>query len=217
MTAATKGRYSLQMAKLSEDTPIIHDDCDIVESTFGRYVEIGRGSRVAYSAIGDYSYCDRFADIANAEVGKFVNIASYARIGATDHPLHTVALHHFLYRSGDLWDDAEHDAEFFARRRQRIARIGNDVWLGHNAQIKPEITIGHGAVVASGAVVTKDVEPYTIVAGMPAKVIRRRQPVEIADRIIALAWWDWDHQRLRKTLEDFRALDAEVFLEKYGG
>lgn len=203
------------MPKLSEDTPLIHEGADVVGSQLGRFVEIGKGSRVAYSEIGDYSYCDRFADIANAVVGKFSNIASYARIGATDHPLNTAALHHFLYRSADYWDDAEHDAAFFDRRRQRKAHIGHDTWIGHNAQIKPEVTVGNGAVIASGAVVTKDVEPYTIVAGMPAKVIRRRQPVEIADRLEALAWWDWEHAKLRETLDDFRALDALDFLEKY--
>jgi hypothetical protein len=66
-------------------------------------------------------------------------------------------------------------------------------------------------------VVTKDVDPYTIVAGIPAKPLRLRQPREIADRLIALAWWDWAHDRLRTALEDFRTLEAEAFLERYGG
>lgn len=83
--------------------------------------------------------------------------------------------------------------------------------------IKPEVTLGHGAVVAAGAVVTRDVEPYSIVAGTPAKHLRLRQPRDIAERLIALAWWDWSHEVLRATLEDFRALSAEAFLEKYEG
>jgi serine acetyltransferase len=83
--------------------------------------------------------------------------------------------------------------------------------------VKPEVTVGHGAVVASGAIVTKDVAPYTIVAGVPAAKVRDRQPPAIAERLIALAWWDWSHARLRETLEDFRSLRAEAFLEKYGG
>ena len=81
--------------------------------------------------------------------------------------------------------------------------------------IKPEVTIGHGAVVASGAVVTKDVAPYTIVGGNTARLIRRRYPEQVADRMMALAWWDWDHAVLRERLEDFRSLKAEEFLEKY--
>ncbi len=199
------------------EDPILHPGADVVGTTFGRYVEIGRGSRVAYAEIGDYSYCDRFADLANVTIGKFANIASYVRIGATDHPLHTASLHHFLYRSSDYWDDAEHDADWFMMRRARRASIGHDTWLGHGAMIKPDVSVGTGAVVGAGAVVTKDVEPYTIVVGNPARVLRLRQPKDIADRLIALAWWDWDHDTLRETLVDFRSLKAEAFLEKYGG
>jgi phosphonate metabolism protein (transferase hexapeptide repeat family) len=205
------------MARLSPDAPVVQPDCSITESTFGRYTEVGRGSRIAYSHLGDYSDCDRYADIANATVGKFANIAAFTRIGATDHPLDTAACHHFLYRSDDYWDDAEPDAAFFRHRRSRRTVIGHDTWIGHGAMIKPEVTLGHGAVVASGAVVTKDVAPYTIVAGTPARVLRLRQPEAIADRLIALAWWDWPHDRLRQTLDDFRTLTAEAFLDKYEG
>ncbi|PVZ49935.1 chloramphenicol acetyltransferase [Thalassobacter stenotrophicus] len=205
------------MPRLSADTPYIHPDCEITESQFGTYVEIGRGSRVAHTTFGDYSYCDRYADIANAQIGKFANIAAFSRIGATDHPLHTAACHHFLYRSDDYWDDAGRDPAFFAHRQSRVARIGHDTWIGAGAMVKPEVTLGDGAVVASGAVVTKDVPPYTIVAGTPAKPLRERQPRDIAERLIALAWWDWPHDQLRTALEDFRSLNAAEFLEKHGG
>lgn len=205
------------MARLSADTPFVHDGATLVATTCGRFVEIGQGSRIANAEIGDYSYCDRYADIANATIGKFANIASFTRIGATDHPLDTAACHHFLYRSADYWDDTEDDAAFFARRAARRAYIGHDTWIGHGAMIKPEVRLGDGAVVASGAIVTKDVAPYTIVAGTPAVKLRDRQPPAIAERLIALAWWDWSHDRLRDTLADFRSLRAEAFLEKYGG
>ncbi|MEP5152238.1 DapH/DapD/GlmU-related protein [Planktotalea sp.] len=203
------------MPRLNKNKPFLHPDCEITESTFGAYVEIGKGSRVAYSELGDYSYCDRYADIANAQVGKFSNIAAFSRIGATDHPLDTASCHHFLYRSDDYWADAGRDEAFFAHRKSRVAFIGHDTWIGAGAMIKPEVTLGDGAVVASGAVVTKDVDPYTIVAGTPAKPLRLRQPREIADRLIALAWWDWSHGALGGALDDFRTLKAEAFLEKY--
>lgn len=202
------------MARLGVE-PFIHPECEITDSTFGNYVEIGKGSRIAHSRFDDYSYCDRYADIANARIGKFANIAAFSRIGATDHPLQTASLHHFLYRSDDYWDDADRDADFFAHRTSRIATIGHDTWIGAGAMVKPEITLGHGAVVAAGAVVTKDVAPYTIVAGTPAKPIRMRQPTHIADRLVALAWWDWPHSALRTALADFRSMKAEAFLEKY--
>ncbi len=203
------------MPKLSAESPLIHDNCILHDATFGRYVEIGQGSRIISTHFDDYSYCDRMAEVANAKIGKFANIAAFSRIGATDHPMENASLHHFLYRSDDYFDDAEPDAEFFARRQSRIATIGHDTWIGHGAMIKPEVTLGHGSIVASGAVVTKDVPPYMIVAGMPATPLRRRFSETVADRLMALAWWDWNHARLRDALTDFRALKAEAFLEKY--
>lgn len=202
------------MAKLG-DEPFIHENVEITATTFGRFVEIGAGSRVQFTRIDDYSYCDRYGDIANAEIGKFANIAAFARIGPTDHPMHRASLHHFLYRSPDYWDDAQIDADFFAQRKSRVARIGHDTWIGHNAVIRPEVTIGDGAVVASSAVVTKDVAPYTIVAGVPAKPIRDRFRPDIAERLMALVWWDWSHEVLRDRLDDFRTLPIEAFLEAY--
>jgi hypothetical protein len=204
------------MPRLSEE-PTIHHGCTLTDTTLGRWVEIGAFTRIAHSAFGDYSYCDRFCDIANAQIGKHANIASAVRVGATDHPLDRASLHHFMYRSASYWDDAEDDAEWFAKRRARRTVIGHDTWIGHAAMVKPEVTVGHGAVVAAGAVVTKDVAPYTIVAGVPAVKVRDRQPPAIAERLIALAWWDWSHARLRETLHDFRTLNAEAFLEKYEG
>lgn len=204
------------MARLGEQA-VLHPDVDLNEVTLGAYVEIGKGARISHAEFGDYSYCDRYCDIANATIGKFSNIASFTRIGATDHPLETASCHHFLYRSADYWDGVENDPAFFAHRLSRRAHIGHDTWLGHNCMIKPEVTVGDGAVVAAGAVVTRDVAPYTIVAGTPAVPLRDRQPTAIADRLIALAWWDWDHDALRAALADFRTLKAEAFLDKYEG
>lgn len=197
--------------------PFIHPDCQITNTEFGAFVEIGQGSRVQNSRFGDYSYCDRYADIANAKIGKFANIAAFTRIGPTDHPMAQPSLHHFLYRSADYWDDAEPDAAFFEKRASRVAHIGHDTWVGHGAVIRPEVRIGDGAVVASMAVVTKDVAPYTVVAGIPAKPIKQRFSPDIAQRLIALAWWDWPHSALRSALHDFRTLPVEAFLEKYRG
>ncbi|NKX75103.1 chloramphenicol acetyltransferase [Rhodobacteraceae bacterium R_SAG3] len=203
------------MPRLSALEPLVHAGCSLTNSTFGAWVEIGADTRVANSHFGDYSYSDRMCDIANAEIGKFANIASSVRIGATDHPMEKASLHHFLYRSASYWEDAEDDADWFQHRKSRRAVIGHDTWIGHGALIKPEVTIGHGAVVASGTVVTKDVAPYTIVGGNTAKLIRRRYPEQVANRMMTLAWWDWDHEVLRERLADFRSLKAEEFLEKY--
>jgi phosphonate metabolism protein (transferase hexapeptide repeat family) len=205
------------MPKLSADAPYIHADCALKGASFGRYVEIGQGARIVDSHFDDYAYCDRFADIANTTVGRFANIAALTRIGPTDHPMDHASLHHFLYRSSYYWDDAEDDGAFFVRRAARRTVLGADCWIGHGAIVRPEVTVGIGAVVAAGAVVTKDVAPYMIVAGVPAVPLRARYPEGIAARMLALAWWEWPHDRLRAALEDFRALEAAAFLDRYEG
>jgi phosphonate metabolism protein (transferase hexapeptide repeat family) len=205
------------MPRLSPDAPFLHPEVELAgETRFGAYVEIGRGSRVTDSTLGDYSYCDRYADIANADIGKMANIAAFSRIGATDHPLEKASLHHFHYRSADYWDDAEPDHAWFAHRRARRATIGHETWIGAHAQVRPEVTMGVGSVAASGAVVTRDVASFWIVAGVPARPLRRRFPDAVCDGLLALAWWDWDHATLRDRLEDFRTLTAEAFLARYG-
>lgn len=203
------------MPKLSPDGPLLHDDAEITNSRFGRYCEVGAGSRVLNSDFGDYSYCERLSDIANTSIGKFANIAAMARIGPTDHPMTTASLHHFLYRSEYYWDDEEPDPDFFTARASRRTIIGHDTWIGHGATIKPELTIGHGAIVAAGAVVTKDVPDWMIVAGCPAKPLRHRFRPEIGELLLRLAWWDWDHDRLREALPDFRRLPVDAFLDRY--
>tara|TARA_X000000950_G_scaffold46488_1_gene53339 strand:- start:1904 stop:2518 length:615 start_codon:yes stop_codon:yes gene_type:complete len=203
------------MPELSPSGPFIHKDCEINNSSFGAYTEIGQGSRVSNSTLNDYSYCDRFADIANAKIGKFSNIASFSRIGPTDHPKELASLHHFHYRSSYYFDNVEDDSEFFAYRASRIATLGHDTWVGHGAIIRPEVKVGDGAIVAAGAVVTKDVSDYMIVAGIPATPLRARFPKNVASRLINLAWWDWPHEKLKQALPDFRALPIEAFLEKY--
>lgn len=205
------------MPKLSASTPFIHPDCEISQSEFGAYVEIGKGSRILNSTFEDYAYCDRFADVANTTVGKFANIAAFTRIGPTDHPYRNAAQHHFLYRSSYYFGDEEDDPVFFEHRASRRSSLGADCWIGHGAIIKPEITVGVGAIVASGAVVTKDVSPFMIVAGVPAQPVRLRFDQSVADRLLALAWWEWPHEKLREALEDFRRLKAEEFLERYNG
>lgn len=201
--------------RLSPAGAVFHPGAHAVNSTFEGWTEVGEGSRIVNSAFEAYAYCDRFADIANTTVGRFANIAAMTRIGPTDHPFAHAAQHHFLYRSSCYWDDAGDDAAFFAARAARRTTLGPDCWIGHGAIVKPEVSIGTGAIVASGAVVTRDVPPFMIVAGCPAAPLRPRFPPRIAERLLALAWWNWDHARLRAALEDFRSLRAEAFLEKY--
>ncbi len=200
--------------KLSE-TPYVHETADVRDSVLGRYTEVGPNCHVNRSTLGDYSYCVESTQIAYAEIGKFSNIAAHVRIYASKHPMQRASLHHFTYRSSWYFDGEADDAGFFEWRAEHGISIGHDTWIGHGAVIMPGVNVGHGAIIGSNAVVTKDVADFAIAVGVPARPIRQRFPAVIADRLLALAWWDWSHDRLHVALPDFRAMDIEAFLEKY--
>jgi phosphonate metabolism protein (transferase hexapeptide repeat family) len=197
--------------------PVIDPTARVRQAVLGRYTEIGARTAFAESSLGDYSYVVNDADVIYTTIGKFCSIAAHTRINPGNHPMQRASQSHFSYRSSAYFEDAEDDADFFAWRRMSPVTIGHDVWIGHGAIVLPGRSIGTGAVVAGGAIVTKDVPDYSIVAGNPARIIRRRFPEAIAERLKALAWWDWEHARLRAALADFRALSVEAFLEKYEG
>ena len=202
------------MTRLGDD-PLVHETATVHDSTLGRYTEVGAGSSIAHSTLGDYSYCVENTQIAYAQIGKFANIASHVRIYASRHPMDRASLHHFTYRSAWYFDDAEDDADFFAWRASNGITIGHDTWIGHGAIVMPGVTVGNGAVIGSGSVVTRDVPPYAIAVGSPARVIKSRFDPGTAERMEALGWWDWEHGKLRSALADFRALTALDFLAKY--
>lgn len=85
--------------------------------------------------------------------------------------------------------------------------IGNDVWIGYNATILAGVTIGHGAIIAANATVTKDVEPYSIVGGNPAQLIRKRFSNETIEKLLAIAWWDWDLEKITRNVQHLTGND----------
>lgn len=203
--------------KMLSETPYIDASASVKDCRLGRYTEVGARTKLTECEMGDYSYIVQDGEVIYTRIGKFCSIARAVRINPGNHPMHRVAQSHFTYRASQFFDGEEDDADFFEWRRSFPVTIGNDVWIGHGAIVLPGRTIGNGAVIAAGAVVTKDVAAYQIVAGTPAKVIRPRFAPEIATRIDALAWWDWDHERLRAALGDFRRATPAEFLKKHGG
>lgn len=192
--------------------PTLHDPVTITESDLGDWTEIRAGTRINRSSIDDYTYLMERVQCDFATVGKFGNVASDVRLGPTNHPIHRPTAHHFTYRA-EMYDLGANDDWVFDWRADQPVELGHDVWLGHGATVLPDVTVGNGAVVAAGAVVTEDVPPYTIVGGVPAERIGRRFPRETAARIAATEWWHWDHDTLRDRLDAFRDLDT--FLERY--
>jgi phosphonate metabolism protein (transferase hexapeptide repeat family) len=202
--------------KLSE-APHIHPTADVRDSRLGPYTEVGERTKLLEVTLDSYSYVVNDSDIAYTRIGKFCSIAAMVRINPGNHPMQRASQAHFTYRASAYFEGEADEAEFFAWRRAQQVTIGHDVWIGHGAIVLPRRTLGAGAVIAAGAVVTKDVPDYAIVAGNPARIIRQRFPDAVAGRLKALAWWDWDHSRLQQALRDFRALDAEEFLSRYEG
>ncbi len=197
------------------EAPEIDPSALVRASEFGRYTYLGPRSIVMHSSIGDYGYAMGDNQIAHARIGKFCNIATGVRINPSNHPWWRATLHHFTYRSASYGFGLADDAEIFDWRREDAVSIGPDVWIGHNAIVMPGVSIGTGAAIGSGAVVTKDVPPFAIAAGVPAKVLRLRFDADTIARLLRIAWWDWSHQAIDAALADFRSLDAAAFARKY--
>jgi phosphonate metabolism protein (transferase hexapeptide repeat family) len=192
--------------------PTLHEPVSIAESELGAWTEVREGCRLNESRIGDYTYLMERVQLDFADVGKFGNVASHARLGPTNHPIHRPTAHHFTYRS-EMYDLGADDESVFEWRADQPVEVGHDVWIGHGATVLPDVTVGNGAVVAAGAVVSRDVDPYTVVAGVPAEPIDRRFSPSVAARLEATEWWHWDHETIGERLAEFR--DLEAFLAAY--
>ena len=171
--------------------------------------------------IGDYTYYDDPDDVYNFEknvlylfefmqdkliIGKFCQIATGVRfvMNGGNHPMDGVSTYPFKV-FGESWADAPMNA---VSKGDTI--IGNDVWLGNSATVMQGIKIGHGAIIGANALVTKDVEPYTIVGGNPAQQIRKRFDDETIDFLLRLSWWDWDVAKITKNLQAIAAGDLNT-------
>lgn len=194
---------------------VIAPDAKLREVSTGTCCEILGPSYLEYATIGDYSYLGPNCSVADAEIGKFCAIAASVRIGPPNHPMDRPTLHRFTYCPEYYVPGVERDHRFFAQRRADKVVIGNDVWIGHGVTVLPKVHVGDGAILAAGAVVTKDVPPYTIVGGVPAKRIRDRLPPALAARLQRIAWWDWPFELIMQRLADFQSSDVEAFCDRW--
>lgn len=192
----------------------VHEHAKITNCDFGIYTEVGMYNFIENSTFGDFSYTGQFCFVQNTDIGKYSNIAAMVRIGPTDHPYERPTLHHFTYRRKMYGFSDTDDEQFFEHRESRKTVIGHDTWIGHGAIISPEVTIGHGAVIGAGAVVTKDVEPYAIVVGVPGKEIKKRFSDDIIEKLLQIEWWHWSHDKVKENLDDFY-LPIEEFVNKH--
>lgn len=137
---------------------------------------------------------------ARLSIGSFCAIATGARFVMPDamHAMAGVSTFPFAILGGAFAEALDLGAYPFPEARDTV--VGHDVWIGMEALVMPGVRIGHGAVVAARAVVTQDVPDYAVVAGNPARVVRRRYPEEEAARLVALAWWDWPVERIARAI-----------------
>ncbi len=146
------------------------------------------------------------------KIGKFCSIACGAKFLFTsgNHSLQSLS----TYTSPIFYEEWGLDAKDIrsAWDNKGDIVIGNDVWIGYEAVILSGVTIGNGAIVGARAVVTKDVPPYTIVGGVPARSIRRRFDEETIKKLEALRWWDWDEERIKRSIPAIQSGDIEALL-----
>ena len=175
--------------KMLGEKPCIHPTSHIYDSHLGSWTDIGPNSSIGQSSVADYTYTAGDNQIIYADIGKFCSIASHVRINPGNHPMERATQHHMTYRRHE-YGFGNDDRSFLAWREAHRCVIGHDVWMGHGVIVMPGVKVGTGAVPGSGAIVTKDVAPYLIIGGVPAKPIRRRFSEAISDQLLAISWWN---------------------------
>jgi virginiamycin A acetyltransferase len=175
--------------------------------------------------VGDYTYYDDFETVENFEknvkyhfdfvgdklhIGKFCMIASGAEfiMNGANHLANAVSSYPFAI-FGDDWAHAM-EGKTYPNKGDIV--IGNDVWIGYQATILSGVTVGHGAIIGSKSVVASDVPPYSIVAGNPARIIRKRFDEETIEKLLALAWWDWDLDKITTHVAHLTGNDVSKLL-----
>lgn len=173
--------------------------------------------------VGDFTYYDDLEDVNNFKknvkyhfeftgdkliIGKFCMIASGVSfiMNGANHVTDAISAYPFSI-FGNGWEKAMEGREYPVKGN---TVIGNDVWIGHNATIMAGVNIGDGAIIATNATVVKDVEPYTIVGGNPAKVIKKRFSDEKIEQLLELKWWDWDIEKISRNVHALTGNDLNA-------
>ncbi|HGH7179064.1 TPA: DapH/DapD/GlmU-related protein [Bacillus luti] len=157
------------------------DNCELSE-----FSRAGKHNHLYHVSLGRHTYTGQGTVIMHTKLGAFTSISWGVTIGASEHDFNRVTSHTFLYNPYDRLNDGK----VYYDRFEKECEVGNDVWIGANATILRGVKIGDGAVVGANAMVTKDVPPYAIVAGNPAKVIKYRFEESIYNRLLKIKWWE---------------------------
>lgn len=173
---------------------------------------IGNNCFIANCSIGEFTYIAENSSIMNTEIGKFCSIARNVGIGLGQHPTHTfVSTHPAFFSPHKQCGYSFTNNSFFNETGQTV--IGNDVWIGANVVIMDNVNVGDGAIIGAGAIVTKDIPPYAIVVGSPAKIIKYRFTLEQINFLLEFKWWNKNESWLEENFKDWHNIDN--FFNKY--
>jgi len=186
-------RYS-NVGKMS----IIGDSSILFKSDVKDHVAISRRNLIHNSTISEFTYTGMNAVIKHASIGRFNSISWNVSIGGKNHEMNNVTTHSRWWFN-KLYSDTSIKATEY--EESATCEIGSDVWIASNAIILRDVTVGNGAVIGAGALVNKDIEPYTVVAGVPAKPIRNRFDEKTIDTLMEVAWWDWPIEVIKNNLD----------------
>lgn len=182
----------------------------VKNSDISKKAKVCPGAHIVSSEVGKYSYIGNFSTVINSEIGCFCSIADYCEVGSMSHPLDWVSTSPVMHSgknclnknfSNKKYNDSVHTV------------IENDVWIGVGAKIKAGVRISTGAVIGMGSILTKDVGPYEIWAGNPARLIRKRFEDEIIEKLLNSNWWTWDDKRISEHADIFD--DPQKFCEVF--
>ncbi len=185
--------------------------CVLQEDIVDKTAAICSGVRFYRGKLGKYSYIGNNSFVSDTDIGNFTSISTDCYIGGTSHPTDWVSTSPVFHKWKNIMKKnyARHEFEIFKR-----TTIGNDVWIGNRVMIKAGVKIADGAVIGMGSIVTKDIGPYEIWAGNPARLIRKRFDDEIIAVLEEMKWWDWNDEKIE--LSSGLMTDVAQFIEMGG-
>lgn len=180
------------------------------KSTIAPNAKIYRGCRIFNSKINSFTYIAPNSSVVHATVGKFCSISQNVFIGLPEHKINALSTSPIFQTKRNAlqisWLKTDSNFQEYAK-----VTIGNDVWIGMNVLIKGGITVGDGAIVGAGAIVTKDIPPYAIVVGSPAKIIKYRFDKYLIDKLLWFKWWDLPKAELLKSINMFSNFNSNNY------